>query len=139
MIRYLLDANVFIQAKNQHYGLDFCPAFWDWLIYANTKGVIHSIEKVKEELTVGDDALATWAKSLNEEFFLPIDDSITQAMSAVSRWVDQKYKMGQKTTFLRLPIITLFPTPLHIALQLSPMKNSRPRLLRSKSLTFAES
>ena len=29
---YLLDANVFIQAKNLHYGLDFCPAFWEWLI-----------------------------------------------------------------------------------------------------------
>ena len=29
---YLLDANVFIQAKNLHYGLDFCSAFWDWLI-----------------------------------------------------------------------------------------------------------
>jgi len=25
---YLLDANVFIQAKNLYYGLDFCPAFW---------------------------------------------------------------------------------------------------------------
>ena len=29
---YLLDSNVFIPAKNLHYGLDFCPAFWDWLI-----------------------------------------------------------------------------------------------------------
>ena len=29
---YLLDADVFIRAKNLHYGLDFCPAFWDWLI-----------------------------------------------------------------------------------------------------------
>ena len=26
---YLLDANVFIAANNMHYGLDFCPAFWD--------------------------------------------------------------------------------------------------------------
>ncbi len=25
---YLLDANVFIQAKNLHYGFDFCPGFW---------------------------------------------------------------------------------------------------------------
>ena len=33
---YLLDANVFIQAKNLHYGLDFCPAFWEWLIVNNT-------------------------------------------------------------------------------------------------------
>ena len=29
---YLLDANVFISAKNLHYGFDFCPAFWDWLM-----------------------------------------------------------------------------------------------------------
>ena len=32
---YLLDANIFIQAKNLHYGLDFCPVFWDWLIASN--------------------------------------------------------------------------------------------------------
>jgi hypothetical protein len=30
--RYLLDTNVFIQARNLHYGFDFCPAFWDWPI-----------------------------------------------------------------------------------------------------------
>ena len=29
MTDYLLDANGFIQAKNLHYGFDFCPAFWD--------------------------------------------------------------------------------------------------------------
>lgn len=34
---YLLDADVFISAKNLHYGFDFCPAFWDWLIRANTQ------------------------------------------------------------------------------------------------------
>ena len=28
---YLLDSDVFIQAKNLHYGFDFCPAFWDWI------------------------------------------------------------------------------------------------------------
>lgn len=32
---YLLDADVFIAAKNLHYGLDFCPAFWEWLIVTN--------------------------------------------------------------------------------------------------------
>ena len=32
LMAYLLDANVFIQAKNLHYGFDFCPAFWDWLV-----------------------------------------------------------------------------------------------------------
>jgi hypothetical protein len=37
---YLLDANVFMQAKNLHYGFDFCPAFWDWLIRHNRDGLI---------------------------------------------------------------------------------------------------
>jgi len=43
---YLLDANVFISAKNLHYGLDFCPAFWDWIIANNASGGVFSIEKV---------------------------------------------------------------------------------------------
>ena len=38
MTDYLLDANVFIQAKNLHYGFDFCPAFWDWLVEQNRAG-----------------------------------------------------------------------------------------------------
>lgn len=28
---YLLDANVFIEAKNRYYGFDLAPGFWDWL------------------------------------------------------------------------------------------------------------
>ncbi|MFS2059288.1 DUF4411 family protein [Kosakonia cowanii] len=27
-MRYLLDANTYIQAKNQYYGMDICPAYW---------------------------------------------------------------------------------------------------------------
>lgn len=29
--RYILDANVFIQANNQYYPLEFVPGFWDTL------------------------------------------------------------------------------------------------------------
>jgi len=35
---YILDADVFIRAKNLHYGLDFCPAFWEWLSMKNAAG-----------------------------------------------------------------------------------------------------
>jgi hypothetical protein len=58
---YLLDANVFIQAKNLHYGMDFCPAFWDWLIANNDKQKVFSIEKVGDEIDAGNDDLAKWA------------------------------------------------------------------------------
>ena len=55
---YLLDADVFIRAKNLHYGFDFCPAFWDWLIQQSQGGQVYSIEKVGDELLAGDDELA---------------------------------------------------------------------------------
>ena len=32
---YLLDSNVFIEAKNRHYPFDVVPAFWDWLVRAH--------------------------------------------------------------------------------------------------------
>ena len=44
-MKYLLDANVFIQAKNLQYGFDFCPAFWDWLDEQAVAGHVSSIEK----------------------------------------------------------------------------------------------
>jgi len=52
---YLLDADAFIQAKNLHYGFDFCPVFWDWLVREHTSGRVFSIEKVGDELAAGTD------------------------------------------------------------------------------------
>jgi len=42
-MKYLLDANVFMAANNLHYGLDFCPAFWDWLIAGNGQQKVFSL------------------------------------------------------------------------------------------------
>lgn len=67
---YLLDANVFIQAKNLHYGLDFCPAFWEWLVTKNDAQQVFSIEKVGDEIDAGDDELSEWAKARDGRFFL---------------------------------------------------------------------
>jgi hypothetical protein len=53
---YLIDADIFIAAKNLHYGMDFCPAFWDWLIAANDAGKLLSIEAVHDDLAEGGSA-----------------------------------------------------------------------------------
>ena len=58
---YLLDTNVFIEARNRHYGFDFCPAFWDWIDHAHHAGTVFSLDKVAIELDAVDDDLATWA------------------------------------------------------------------------------
>ena len=63
MTAYLVDANFFIQAKTLHYGFDFCPAFWDWLVEQNGAGNVASIEKVADELQAGAGVGAALAPS----------------------------------------------------------------------------
>lgn len=99
---YLLDADVFIQAKNLHYGLDFCPAFWDWLIGSNAAGRVFSIEKVGDELAAGDDELSEWAADRGPGFFLKPDTAILPALGSVSNWVTaQNYEPAAVNTFLQ--------------------------------------
>jgi hypothetical protein len=98
---YLLDSDVFIQAKNLHYGLDFCPAFWEWLIQRNTAGSVFSIEKVGDELAAGEDELTAWAAARGTGFFLRPDERIVAAFGSVSAWAtSQRYEPAAVNTFL---------------------------------------
>jgi len=101
--RYLLDANVFIQAKNLHYGFDFCPAFWAWLEQKNASGSVASIEKVADELHAGEDELSGWAEARGGAFFLPADNEVVPHLSEVSTWASsQNYEPAAVATFLQV-------------------------------------
>ena len=103
MMAYLLDANVFMQAKNLHYGLDFCPAFWDWLIAGNAADRLFSIEKVGDEIEAGGDDLAQWAAQRGTEFFLKPDAPLLAALGSVSAWATgQNYEPAAVNTFLQV-------------------------------------
>ena len=84
---YLLDANTLIQAKNEYYGFDLCPGFWDWLDQQNAAGEVFSIDRIQQELERGNDDLATWATAHGNGFFQPVDDQTNQAMATVATWV----------------------------------------------------
>jgi hypothetical protein len=100
---YLLDSDVFMQAKNLHYGLDFCPAFWDWLIASNAAERVFSIEKVGDEIDAGDDELSEWAAQRGDGFFLKPDSVMLPALGSVSSWVTaQRYEPAAVTTFLQV-------------------------------------
>lgn len=99
---YLLDADVFLRAKNQHYGLDFCPAFWDWLIEKHEAGIVFSIEKVEGEIGIDDD-LADWVAERGPAFFLPPTPAILPSLSAVSQWATGAgYDQAAVQTFLQV-------------------------------------
>jgi hypothetical protein len=99
----LLDANVFMQTKNLHYGLDFCPAFWDWLVEANAAHKAFSSEKVDDEIAAGADELSTWAAARGPEFVLKPDAALLPALASVSAWATgQAYQPAAVSTFLQV-------------------------------------
>jgi Domain of unknown function (DUF4411) len=97
-----LDSNVFISAKNAHYGMDFAPGFWDWLAAAHAAGVVYSVEAVRDELKVGADELATWVKKQPPSFFLAVDQTALDELRKLAAWVkgQSQYTGGAGATFL---------------------------------------
>jgi hypothetical protein len=100
---YLLDTNVFIQAKNLHYGLDFCPAFWQWLINNSANGRVFSIDKVADEIAAGADELTEWARQEGRGLFRATDANVAAQFGQVSTWVNsQPYEPAAINTFLQV-------------------------------------
>ena len=100
---YLLDANVFIQAKNLHYGLDFCPAFWQWLLNNNAAGCVFSIDKVADEIAAGEDELTEWMHDHGYGLFVRTGAVAAAQFGAVSAWVtQQQYEPAAISTFLQV-------------------------------------
>ena len=99
---YLLDANVFMSAKNLHYGLDFCPAFWDWLIHSGHTGAVFSIDKVADEIEAGQDELSVWTKNQGHVLFRRTPSTLESQFSKVSTWANgQQYTAAAITTFMQ--------------------------------------
>jgi len=98
---YLIDTDIFIAAKNLHYGMDFCPAFWDWLIEANQAGKVLSVQAVYDDLAAGEDDLAAWARARDEDFFVGPVEADLPALGRVTQWINdhQTYAPGAKQTF----------------------------------------
>ena len=45
-MKYLVDANVLIEAKNRYYAFDIAPGFWKWLNQAHAQGTVSSRVKI---------------------------------------------------------------------------------------------
>lgn len=76
-MKYLLDSNTFVEAKNRYYNMTVCPAYWEWLLQKHASNDVASISMVGDELKKGDDELAAWVKD-NPGIFESVDDEETQ-------------------------------------------------------------
>lgn len=102
MVRYLLDSNIFIEAKNAYYPFDVFPAFWDRLHKLEEQNHLLSIDKVKEELCHHDDKLADWCKSVVRDTFFVESAACTSVYGEIAKWVfaNTQYNEQAKSLFL---------------------------------------
>lgn len=87
---YLLDANTYIEAKNRYYGMEFCPAYWDWLDQQFTMGVAGSIDMIGRELKDGNDDLAEWVKARGTQFIANDDEATQDVFTNIVQFVMSK-------------------------------------------------
>ncbi|WP_431100041.1 DUF4411 family protein [Roseateles noduli] len=85
---YLLDANALLEAKNVHYGMDFCPAFWRWLTVSHADGQVFSITQVRDELL--EDVIRPWVNAQSSGFFLSEDLLVEEKADRIVEWLDRQ-------------------------------------------------
>jgi len=100
---YLLDANVFIEAKNRYYGFDIVPSFWEWLDHRQASDEIASILPVYDELADGNDDLSAWVKARKSSgWWLDVTgQDIQESYAEIAAWVmSQSFRQAAKDKFL---------------------------------------
>ncbi len=96
-MNYLLDSNTYIQAKNFHYNMNFCPAYWEWLDLQYTNGNVASISSVYDELyqPQNGDELSDWVRDRREQFVSVEDDATQQKYAEIIQYT---YDLCNKNT-----------------------------------------
>ncbi|MGM8215894.1 DUF4411 family protein [Bacillaceae bacterium W0354] len=72
--KYLLDANVFIEAHKRYYAFDLVPSFWSFLIRCAEDNHLISIDRIKDELIKQEDVLNEWVCRDFRNWFKSTDD-----------------------------------------------------------------
>ncbi|MFA6175380.1 MAG: DUF4411 family protein [Phycisphaerae bacterium] len=91
--KYILDANIFIEAKRRYYAFDLCPGFWDSLLYHNSKDKLESIDRVKNELSEGD-VLDTWKKEASGLFISTDSEPVATAYRNIMQWTQKQERFS---------------------------------------------
>ena len=99
--KYLLDANVFIEANKDYYRLSFFDAFWEWLIKGNEQGKAFSVNAVYDEIKERQDMVSTWAEN-NKSIFIKQNNESIKQFTTVTNYINGLDKdQSQKDAFLK--------------------------------------
>jgi hypothetical protein len=86
---YLLDTGVFIESHRRYwYGLDICPGFWEALLHFEGVGRVCSLDRVRDEITEGDELAAWIAEAPDTLFASTADAKVAEKYAEIVEWVE---------------------------------------------------
>ena len=86
--KYVLDANVFMEAARRYYAFDLAPGFWAGLQRYASVGRVRSIDMVKLELDRGSDDLTDWANAeFKDAFATTSRQDVIDVYSRIVGWL----------------------------------------------------
>ena len=104
--KFLLDANIFIEAHKRYYGFDLCPGFWTSMIQQHQANRIFSIDRVNQEIVKNKDKLDQWTrqKAPSSLFKTTDDNAIIELFREMVEWVESEsqYRREAKDEFARV-------------------------------------
>ena len=99
--RFCLDTNSLITAKDQYYGFDVVPQFWDWLEVQVRGGIVYSPLAVYKEWMGGSDQLKEWVKILRTKGLrTQPSNGVQQKLGIVVQHVSASYAEHNAEHFL---------------------------------------
>lgn len=63
---FILDTNIFLQAKNFNYPMRYFPGFWDWLDLGFKSGQLILHSSVYKEVIAGNDEASDWIRGRSQ-------------------------------------------------------------------------
>ena len=98
--KYLLDANVFIEAHKRYYAFDIAPAFWNNLALVAQDGLVMSIDKVYDEIDTKNRELKEWAASSFKEWKNTKQRDVVDGYARIIQWTKgQNFKEAAVAEF----------------------------------------
>lgn len=102
-MRYVLDANVLIDAHELYYVSHICPGFWVFMEDKISRGELIITDKVREEIKYPDE-LVDWVSHASRGLLVPAQDQCTEPVyEKVIDWVkkNQQFLPGAKKNFAK--------------------------------------
>lgn len=105
-MKYLIDSNIFITPHRSFAPIGVAVSLWTKIHEFSDRGIIFSLDMVKDELYMNDDELKVWVKSnMPSDFFLKFGQDVAVAkLSEIMNWADKHpdYSRKAKDKFLRM-------------------------------------